>query len=57
MLFERWRQEGLLKRYKETDTIILHAVREAAGHTDRLNHIASSVKVLYLTYKSTVHAI
>lgn len=57
MLFERWRQEGLLKRYKETDTIILHAVREAAGHTDRLNHIASSVKVLYLMYKSTAHAI
>lgn len=36
MLFERWRQEGLLKRYKETNTLILHTDREAAGHTDHL---------------------
>lgn len=52
MLFERWRQEGLLERYKGTDTLILHTEREAAGHTDHWNHITSNVNVLQLMYKS-----
>lgn len=52
MLFERWRQGGLLRRYKERDTPIPHADRNAAGYTDHLNHITFSVKVLFLMYKS-----
>lgn len=52
MLFERWRQGGLLRRYKERETPIPHADRNAAGYTDHLNHITFSVKVLFLMYKS-----
>lgn len=52
MLFERWRQGGLLRRYKEMDTPIPRADRKAAGYTDYLNHITFSAKVLFLMYKS-----
>lgn len=50
MLFERWRQGGLLRRCKEIDTPVPHADRKAAGYTDPLNHITFSVKVLFLKY-------